>query len=69
MSSPAAQDVTLELFNTEICDGFEGTLIDDCKTWMAEFVPIGWPVLGEHVSRDGGELCEVIFGLEGCEEE
>lgn len=69
MASDNGQAAALALIDAEFCDGFDGEPVTACKTWLEEFVPLGWPVIGDHVVEDGPELCEIVFMLDGCEAE
>ena len=62
MLLPEAIEDTISLLQgDEFCASFGGEPGQACARYIAEFVPIGWPVIAEHIRHHRTEECNEVY--------
>lgn len=61
---PALADFAVNLLQGQsFCSTMVGGQEDACKYWVAEFLPLALPVLGNQIEDDFFEICAVVYGV------
>ncbi|TRY62780.1 hypothetical protein TCAL_11169 [Tigriopus californicus] len=61
MVLPESVDGTVELFNEDFCAAFDGEPQNACNIWVAEFTPVGMPVIANHIKKHKEESCNIVY--------